>query len=1088
MRKIITLLLLLSSTFLFSQSINTEFGKNRVQFTDDFKNWDKYETENFVTYWYGKGKLLGKTVLQYAELEHADIQDVMEHRMNDKIQILVYLDITDFKQSNVGTEDIFGSTTGKTKIVGNKMFVYFDGDHSHLRQQIREGIARVYLNAILFGSSVTEIVQNAVLLKLPEWYKEGVVRYAAQPWDSELDDELRDILAMDDKYYDFEKMAERFPEIAGHSIWYYIDQNYGRLSISNLLYLNRLSSDLDNAFGYVIDRNYKELRLDWKKYWQEHFDAEQDRFVATDIKEEIDFKNKSHVPISHLQYSPDGSKLLYVYNQQGKYHLMLRDIATGKEKRIMKYGHRNALQQTDFNFPCLAWHSSGYEFSLVYEHRDLRYLRKYYVGDKVTYEEQLLPEIIRRVYSIDYLSDTEYVMSANMIGYSDLIHYDAILRVPTPITEDMHDDLSVQTIERNGDRGVIFTSNRPVDWQREIDTDTMVTQGDLDLYFYNADAKSIELLFDSPKDIHDPQYIGDDQVSFLSNANGIKNQYVVNLSTKEATSRSNLDRNIIRHAVRPNSNTTTYTYYYEGGYRVFDNDYSQPVILKYSSYIEDLTELANETDEVPLIFLDSNDKMMQPGYYFQSKYEDPEDLEDIEVSAESRLSLHTDMIDSDKINEQNLTEWNQARIIAGRKKFRIDNFTTRLQDNSVLFEGLENYNNGDEGIDFAALGIDQPQNELQYAPNGILLQATVKDLFEDHVLVGGMRIPIRFNGSEFFLIYEDRKNLIDKKYSLYRRSYSETYESNTNDLYQTNTNLMLGEIQLKYPFDIFRSIRLKSSLRFDRYLLKSSNEESLDDPISFDKRLSVKAEYVYDNTIDISTNIKNGTRYKFYIEGINRFDFQVIDGFDLSLTEGFTSVIGFDFRHYIPLLRHSILAIRGAGNASMGSEKILYYLGGIEGWMFQSFNNETTTPSDTRFAYQVAAPQLRGFQTNARNGASYALVNAEFRIPIFKYLLGPNKGSSFIKDFQLTGFYDIGTAWHGLSPWSDSNPLNTIQVNSGDVIQLNVRYFRNPLIMGYGTGIRTTLLGYLIKFDYAWGIENDQIQKPRFYFSIGADF
>jgi len=56
------------------------------------------------------------------------------------------------------------------------------------------------------------------------------------------------------------------------------------------------------------------------------------------------------------------------------------------------------------------------------------------------------------------------------------------------------------------------------------------------------------------------------------------------------------------------------------------------------------------------------------------------------------------------------------------------------------------------------------------------------------------------------------------------------------------------------------------------------------------------------------------------------------------------------------------------------------------------------------------------------------------------------------------------------------------------VIQLNVRYFRNPLIMGYGAGVRTSVLGYLIKFDYAWGIENDQLQDPRFYFSIGADF
>ena len=576
-------------------------------------------------------------------------------------------------------------------------------------------------------------------------------------------------------------------------------------------------------------------------------------------------------------------------------------------------------------------------------------------------------------------------------------------------------------------------------------------------------------------------------VSYLSNQSGIQNHYIYDMSTGISSLKSNVDRNIILHAMRPNSKIATYTYYYDGGYRIFDKDISGSFETATTFYYKGLEELTQETEEVPLIFLDSNDNTMQPEYMFQSKFPDPAVLPELELSTESRLSLHNDIIDGDSLNEEDLADWNPARIVAGRKKFRVDNFTAKF-DNSVLFEGLENYNNLGEGIDFGALGINEPANELQYAPNGILFQATVKDLFEDDVLVGGFRLPIRFNGSEFFLIYEDRKKLIDKKYSLYRRTYGETYESSSNQLYRTSTNLMLGEFQMKYPFDIFRSIRLRTSLRLDRYLLKSSDEESLDDPISFDKRLSIKAEYVYDNTIDISTNIKNGTRYKFYIEAINRFHLQVVDGFELSPSEGFTSVLGFDFRHYIPLLRHSVLALRGAGNGSVGSEKILYYLGGMEGWIFQSFDQETTTPANTRFAYQTAANQLRGFKTNARNGGSFALINVELRLPIFKYLLGPNKGTSFFKNFQFTTFFDIGTAWHGLSPWGDDNPLNTVQVNSGDVISLNINYFRNPLLMGYGTGVRATILGYLVKFDYAWGVENGKVQDSRFYFSIGADF
>ena len=48
-----------------------------------------------------------------------------------------------------------------------------------------------------------------------------------------------------------------------------------------------------------------------------------------------------------------------------------------------------------------------------------------------------------------------------------------------------------------------------------------------------------------------------------------------------------------------------------------------------------------------------------------------------------------------------------------------------------------------------------------------------------------------------------------------------------------------------------------------------------------EKRIGLKLEYIYDNTHDAALNIKNGTRYKIYTEFINRFNLQVIDGFEI---------------------------------------------------------------------------------------------------------------------------------------------------------------------------------------------------------------
>jgi hypothetical protein len=47
---------------------------------------------------------------------------------------------------------------------------------------------------------------------------------------------------------------------------------------------------------------------------------------------------------------------------------------------------------------------------------------------------------------------------------------------------------------------------------------------------------------------------------------------------------------------------------------------------------------------------------------------------------------------------------------------------------------------------------------------------------------------------------------------------------------------------------------------------------------------------------------------------------------------------------------------------------------------------------------------------------------------------------------------------------------------------------RDPLVGGFGVGLGTKLLGYFIRADYAWGVENAVIQKPVFYISLGLDF
>jgi hypothetical protein len=316
----------------FSQSVTTEFGKNRIQFHDDFDKWDMYETENFVTYWYGKGREIAHTVVQMAELDNPSIEHILEHKMNDKIELIVYIDLTDLKQSNLGIEDQFVNKSGITKVVENKVFLYFNGDHNALRKSLREGIASVYINSMLHGNNLQEIVQNAVLLNLPDWFQEGLVSYVGEEWSPEIDSRLKDYFTDPKKQHkDFAKLAKENPSLAGHAMWYFISNTFGKSTISNILYLTRINRSLESGLEYVLGLDSKELAIQWQAFYDKRYSVqnEPESFIQNNLPL---FKQRLNIPIGRLRLSPDSRELAYTLNDHGRVRVMLYNMGTGEKK------------------------------------------------------------------------------------------------------------------------------------------------------------------------------------------------------------------------------------------------------------------------------------------------------------------------------------------------------------------------------------------------------------------------------------------------------------------------------------------------------------------------------------------------------------------------------------------------------------------------------------------------------------------------------------------------------------------------------------------------------------------------------------
>ncbi len=252
--------------------------------------------------------------------------------------------------------------------------------------------------------------------------------------------------------------------------------------------------------------------------------------------------------------------------------------------------------------------------------------------------------------------------------------------------------------------------------------------------------------------------------------------------------------------------------------------------------------------------------------------------------------------------------------------------------------------------------------------------------------------------------------------------------------------------------------------------------------------MGVKGEFVFDNTLQVQTNILNGSRWKVFGEVFKRLGIDLNGDPEFSVGEGFMGVVGVDARHYQRVLKYSVLAGRLAAQTSFGSERVLYQVGGTDNWLLPRYNNETEIQPNQNYAFQTVQTNVRGFDLNIRNGNSFALANVELRMPIFRYL-SKNIRSNFLRTFQVVGFFDAGTAWTGLNPFDEESPLNTAIIESeNNPITLKVNYFRDPIVMGYGAGVRMTLFGYFLRIDYAKGIETRQVQPRKIYLSLGVDF
>jgi len=1081
---IIACVFYLNTSGQFYNGHQMSFGKNKVQYYDYY--WSYYRFDDFDCYFNEYGRDLAQFTADYAMKKLEEIEDYFDYTLEKRLIFIIFNKNAEYKQSNIGLvtfdEDSY-NTGGFSRIIKNKVMLYYEGDHVAFQRQIAASITEVIINEMLYNADVKDRISSSSLIHMPDWYIKGLIHYVSYGWDYEAENRVKDGFKSG-KFKNINHLEYDDAIDAGQSFWRFIGKKYGDVLIPNIIYLTKIYKNIDDGLLYVMGQDLKDLLKEWQKYYAEEYSG--DKNLPTADGNTVRKSKKAQI-YQQVKVSPGGEYIAYVTNDWGRKRIWLYNQSTGKQKIIFRAEPRFE-QVTDNTYPVIAWHPSGKILTFISDEKADLVIYFYRINEKTTEKRNLL--YFDKVLDFSYSTEgSRLAFSAVKDGITDIYIHTIASGTNEQITRDIADDLNPSFL-KDSDGEIIFSSNRLSDTLTNTASPFEKLSLTFDLFTYNLTKKNNILVRLSEGKYTDrflPSGIAKNKFTYIGDQNGIMNRYTAKFDSSisyidtathfryyiNSQPVTNYDRNIINQSVVNGSDSYGEILFSNRKYNLrkglLSESYPVPAgEIMTSTFRKEKNQFLHKADSIEQLrqWLVAEDKkrrdtLTKPIYEYYIKNE-PIDIN--HYLFEKEKQNYYDQLWRTKYMDIDLdTGEIELPLIRIYETAFYNNYIATQIDFSFLNNSYQVYSGG---APYFNPGVN------------ILTRFGTIDLFENYRITGGFRFAGNFDSNEYLLSVEHLKGTFDKQL-IYHRQSIESY--NDSSLFKTISN----SLYLSYAKPISPVLALKGTLtyRYDQHNIKATDRATLIYENSSQHWASLKGEVIYDNTRKRSINIYFGTRFKIFGEYYK----------ELTSERSDMIVLGVDFRKYTRIHRELIWANRFAASTSFGPTKLIYYLGGVDNWMGYLFNNypmfNSTTPvtPNANYGFQTLATNMRGFRQNTRNGNNFALINSELRWPLIRYFVGHPLRSNFLNSLQVVGFGDVGTAWSGKSPWLGNNGYDTEIISNGPVT-VTLDSNREPIVAGYGAGLRAQLLGYFVRADWAWGIESHYRLPRIFYLSFSLDF
>ena len=1011
---IFTYFLLLVSTAIFAQRTPTVFGQSRIQYKS-FK-WKKFETNNFEIYYHQGGKEIAKAVAKYAEKDHERIANLLGYYSFKKINIIVYNNIAYKKQSNIGLETNKYTTGTETKYLKNKIEVAFNTSLSELKEQVTKQITEVLITEMLYGNGMNQLIQSSYSVELPQWFTKGLIEFICKGWSIEMDNYMR-IGKIPQSMSGANNFKNDDAKILGESIWNFIVMKHGKESIKHIINFARLSRDEKISITNTLGVEYKEFYRNYVNFYNKtSASAIENLTNVNDNPSLISYKYRKDV-FSEIEVSPNGIKIAYTTNENGKTKIYVKDLETGKTKKIFKQGIKNRSFTDREQLPIIKWKNDKDLFVVYRGENEWSFFK----DDKlvqISGNSLILRNLTgkgRRKYlksydqiqSFSFSEDGEQMlMSVIGDGRSDILLYMPKIKKTLKLTEDIYDDIDPVFLSEGV---VVFASNRTLDDEGYDEGNLSEINNNYDIFRLDVFKKDdrITPITSSLSSEMKPRVVGE-EVYYLSDKSGIKSLYKHN------------------------------------------NQDSLSVLV--AQYLQNINNYFANEKEVYLIPNEEKGSSISV-----LNIQDLESKEELRTERQKILDIKT------SLHYKNDSEDTTSIIPKEKKK-------VSKPSSFPLSFSLDKMHSGAR-ID-PLLGF------------GLIMDVTMKDIMENHSISGGIFALSDFASHNLYMGYNYIKRRVDFGLKYERENYQYN-NSRSFTFLKFNSQKLRGSATL--PFNYANKVTLNLGWVQTRWLTYNLTSLIQEDFVTDFANTSLS--YTLDNTTKEGLNMLKGTRMKISID--NLAGLRTTDTTLTAASQESFRTIKLDLRNYTEIFKTITWANRLSLGTSRGNAPKTFIFGGMDNWFGPKSDLNETPPvrytSDVLYLDYITS--VRGFNYNVRNGNNFVLLNSELRLPYKKLTSFSTYKSNLVENLQFVFFSDLGTAWTGNNPTSRENSINKTTVGgSGKPYSISVYNYRSPLILGFGGGVRTVVLGTYAKLDVAWGVEDLKVRGPKLYLTLGYDF